>query len=101
MAGRGGRAPWLLVAALDDVARRQVRRQGSGPRPRQGQAEAAGRCAWDLCEGQELTPLRPRRALRVAGRGRRGFRQVPARDPAKGKLKPLGDAPGTYVKVKS
>ncbi|THD81022.1 MAG: class I poly(R)-hydroxyalkanoic acid synthase [Phenylobacterium sp.] len=26
---------------------------------------------------------------------------VPARDPAKGKLKPLGDAPGTYVKVKS
>jgi len=28
-------------------------------------------------------------------------KQVPARDPAKGKLKPLGDAPGTYVKVKS
>jgi poly[(R)-3-hydroxyalkanoate] polymerase subunit PhaC len=28
-------------------------------------------------------------------------RQVPARDPAKGKLKPLGDAPGTYVKVRS
>jgi polyhydroxyalkanoate synthase len=27
--------------------------------------------------------------------------QVPARDPAKGKLKPLGDAPGEYVKVKS
>jgi polyhydroxyalkanoate synthase len=27
--------------------------------------------------------------------------QVPARDPAKGKLKPLGDAPGTYVKVRS
>ena len=27
--------------------------------------------------------------------------QVPARDPAKGKLKVLGDAPGTYVKVKS
>ncbi|WP_414693898.1 class I poly(R)-hydroxyalkanoic acid synthase [Phenylobacterium sp.] len=27
--------------------------------------------------------------------------KVPARDPAKGKLKPLGDAPGTYVKVKS
>jgi polyhydroxyalkanoate synthase len=26
---------------------------------------------------------------------------VPARDPAKGKLKPLGDAPGTYVKVRS
>ena len=26
---------------------------------------------------------------------------IPARDPAKGKLKPLGDAPGTYVKVKS
>jgi polyhydroxyalkanoate synthase len=26
---------------------------------------------------------------------------VPARDPAKGKLEPLGDAPGTYVKVKS
>jgi polyhydroxyalkanoate synthase len=28
-------------------------------------------------------------------------KQVPARDPAKGKLKPLGDAPGEYVKVKS
>jgi polyhydroxyalkanoate synthase len=27
--------------------------------------------------------------------------QVPARDPAKGTLKPLGDAPGTYVKVRS
>jgi polyhydroxyalkanoate synthase len=27
--------------------------------------------------------------------------QIPARDPAKGKLKPLGDAPGTYVKVRS
>jgi polyhydroxyalkanoate synthase len=27
--------------------------------------------------------------------------KVAARDPAKGKLKPLGDAPGTYVKVKS
>ena len=27
--------------------------------------------------------------------------QVPARDPAKGKLKPLGDAPGEYVKVRS
>jgi polyhydroxyalkanoate synthase subunit PhaC len=27
--------------------------------------------------------------------------QVAARDPAKGKLKPLGDAPGTYVKVRS
>ncbi|HEX3886140.1 MAG TPA: class I poly(R)-hydroxyalkanoic acid synthase [Phenylobacterium sp.] len=27
--------------------------------------------------------------------------QVPARDPAKGQLKPLGDAPGTYVKVRS
>jgi len=31
----------------------------------------------------------------------RSGRQVPARDPAKGKLKPLGDAPGEYVKVKS
>jgi len=28
-------------------------------------------------------------------------KMVPARDPAKGKLKPLGDAPGEYVKVKS
>jgi polyhydroxyalkanoate synthase len=28
-------------------------------------------------------------------------KKVPARDPAKGKLTPLGDAPGTYVKVKS
>ena len=27
--------------------------------------------------------------------------QVPARNPQLGKLKPLGDAPGTYVKVKS
>lgn len=27
--------------------------------------------------------------------------QVPARDPAKGPLKPLGDAPGDYVKVRS
>jgi polyhydroxyalkanoate synthase len=27
--------------------------------------------------------------------------QVPARDPATGKLKPLGDAPGDYVKVRS
>ena len=31
----------------------------------------------------------------------RSGKQVPARDPAKGKLKPLGDAPGTYVKVRS
>ncbi|WP_411288153.1 class I poly(R)-hydroxyalkanoic acid synthase [Phenylobacterium sp.] len=28
-------------------------------------------------------------------------KQVPARDPAKGKFKPLGDAPGEYVKVRS
>jgi polyhydroxyalkanoate synthase len=28
-------------------------------------------------------------------------KKVPARDPAKGKLTPLGDAPGEYVKVKS
>ncbi len=28
-------------------------------------------------------------------------KQVPARDPAKGKLKPLGDAPGEYVQVRS
>jgi polyhydroxyalkanoate synthase len=28
-------------------------------------------------------------------------KQVPARDPANGKLKPLGDAPGDYVKVRS
>jgi polyhydroxyalkanoate synthase len=27
--------------------------------------------------------------------------QVPARDPAKGRLTPLGDAPGDYVKVRS
>ncbi|MGZ6010827.1 MAG: hypothetical protein ACXWK0_03250, partial [Caulobacteraceae bacterium] len=27
--------------------------------------------------------------------------QVPARDPAKGKLKPIEDAPGSFVKVKS
>ncbi|MDB5434754.1 MAG: phbC [Phenylobacterium sp.] len=31
----------------------------------------------------------------------RSGKQVPARDPAKGKLKPLGDAPGEYVKVRS
>ena len=31
----------------------------------------------------------------------RSGKQIPARDPAKGKLKPLGDAPGTYVKVRS
>jgi len=31
----------------------------------------------------------------------RSGKMVPARDPAKGPLKPLGDAPGTYVKVKS
>jgi polyhydroxyalkanoate synthase len=31
----------------------------------------------------------------------RSGKAVPARDPAKGKLKPLGDAPGTYVKVRS
>jgi polyhydroxyalkanoate synthase len=31
----------------------------------------------------------------------RSGKKVPARDPANGKLKPLGDAPGTYVKVKS
>ena len=31
----------------------------------------------------------------------RSGKQVPARDPAKGPLKPLGDAPGEYVKVKS
>ena len=28
-------------------------------------------------------------------------KMIPARDPAKGKLKPLGEAPGEYVKVKS
>jgi len=27
--------------------------------------------------------------------------QVPARDPAKGPFKPIEDAPGSYVKVKS
>jgi len=31
----------------------------------------------------------------------RSGKQVPARDPAEGPLKPLGDAPGTYVKVRS
>ncbi|RAK56338.1 class I poly(R)-hydroxyalkanoic acid synthase [Phenylobacterium soli] len=31
----------------------------------------------------------------------RSGRQVPARDPARGTLEPLGDAPGEYVKVKS
>jgi polyhydroxyalkanoate synthase len=31
----------------------------------------------------------------------RSGKMVPARDPAKGKLKPLGDAPGEYVKVRS
>ncbi|HUO11553.1 MAG TPA: class I poly(R)-hydroxyalkanoic acid synthase [Caulobacteraceae bacterium] len=31
----------------------------------------------------------------------RSGKQVPARDPAKGPLKPLEDAPGSYVKVKS
>ncbi|MFZ5721896.1 MAG: class I poly(R)-hydroxyalkanoic acid synthase [Pseudomonadota bacterium] len=31
----------------------------------------------------------------------RSGEMVPARDPAKGPLKPLGDAPGEYVKVKS
>ena len=31
----------------------------------------------------------------------RSGKQIPARDPAKGPLKPLGDAPGTYVKVRS
>ena len=31
----------------------------------------------------------------------RSGKKVPARDPAKGPLKPLGDAPGEYVKVKS
>ena len=28
-------------------------------------------------------------------------RQIPARDPAKGPLKPLEDAPGSFVKVRS
>jgi polyhydroxyalkanoate synthase len=31
----------------------------------------------------------------------RSGKMVPARDPAAGPLKPLGDAPGTYVKVRS
>ncbi len=31
----------------------------------------------------------------------RSGKQVPARDPAKGKFKPLEDAPGTFVKVRS
>jgi polyhydroxyalkanoate synthase len=31
----------------------------------------------------------------------RSGKMVPARDPARGKLEPLGDAPGEYVKVKS
>ena len=31
----------------------------------------------------------------------RSGKQVPARDPAKGPLKPLEDAPGSFVKVKS
>ncbi|WP_430418375.1 class I poly(R)-hydroxyalkanoic acid synthase [Phenylobacterium sp.] len=33
--------------------------------------------------------------------GAKSGKKVPARDPAKGPLPPLGDAPGTYVKVKS
>ncbi|HZZ36617.1 MAG TPA: hypothetical protein VFE03_12910, partial [Caulobacteraceae bacterium] len=31
----------------------------------------------------------------------RSGKQVPARDPAKGKFKPLEDAPGSFVKVRS
>jgi polyhydroxyalkanoate synthase len=31
----------------------------------------------------------------------RSGKLIPARDPAKGPLKPLGDAPGEYVKVRS
>jgi polyhydroxyalkanoate synthase len=31
----------------------------------------------------------------------RSGKQIAARDPAKGPLKPLEDAPGSYVKVKS
>lgn len=31
---------------------------------------------------------------------KQGGKKVPARDPAKGKLKPLEDAPGSYVKIK-
>jgi polyhydroxyalkanoate synthase len=33
--------------------------------------------------------------------GERSGKMIPARDPANGPLKPLGDAPGEYVKVKS
>ncbi len=33
--------------------------------------------------------------------GERSGKKIPARDPAKGPLPPLGDAPGEYVKVKS
>ena len=33
--------------------------------------------------------------------GERSGKMIPARDPARGPLKPLGDAPGEYVKVKS
>src|SRR5262249_50250077 len=33
--------------------------------------------------------------------GERSGGKIPARDPAKGPLKPLGDAPGDYVKVRS
>ena len=33
--------------------------------------------------------------------GKLSGKKIAARDPAKGPLKPLGDAPGTYVLVKS
>jgi len=33
--------------------------------------------------------------------GDKSGKMIPARDPAKGKLKPLGEAPGEYVKVRS
>jgi hypothetical protein len=52
MDGRGDRASRLVVAALGRLAQGPLGRRGSGARSGQGQAEAAGRRAWQLCAGE-------------------------------------------------
>src|SRR5665213_654628 len=54
MAGRRRGTPRLVVAGLGQVAGREVRRSGPGPRPGQGAAQGDRRCAGELCEGEEL-----------------------------------------------
>ena len=64
-------APRQLVAALDHLAQDPLRRPGPRARPGKRRVETPGRCAGDLCEGEELglrTPPGSRRRRGTACR---------------------------------